>query len=217
MTNLTLVIGNKNYSSWSLRPWVLMKHFNVEFTEKRIPLSTSSTMQELSSYPSDYKVPILQDGDLIVWDSLAIAEYISEKYLDNRGWPAVEKARAEARSISAEMHSSFVNIRTEMPMNCRRTISPISLSEQALQEVERIKALWIQCRSKYASQGDWLFGEYSIADAMFAPIVLRFMSYAIPVSGQVEGYIETVLNQPSIIGWIEAGRAEKEVIQESEI
>lgn len=217
MTNLTLVIGNKNYSSWSLRPWVLMKHFNVEFTEKRIPLSTSSTMQELSSYPSDYKVPILQDGDLIVWDSLAIAEYISEKYLDNRGWPAVEKARAEARSISAEMHSSFVNIRTEMPMNCRRTISPISLSEQALQEVERIKALWEQCRSKYASQGDWLFGEYSIADAMFAPIVLRFMSYAIPVSGQVEGYIETVLNQPSIIGWIEAGRAEKEVIQESEI
>lgn len=217
MNNLTLVIGNKNYSSWSLRPWVMMKHFNVDFTEKKIPLFTKTTQFELSKFPSDYKVPILQDSDLVVWDSLAIVEYISEKYLNSTGWPADEKARAEARAMSAEMHSSFIQVRTEMPMNCRRTISPIGLSEKAQQEVERIKWLWTQSRTKYGDLGEWLFGDYSIADAMFAPVVMRFVSYAVPLTGQVQEYIQTVLKQPGIIEWMEAARSEKEIIQESEL
>lgn len=217
MQNLTLVIGNKNYSSWSLRPWVLLKHFTIDFTEKRIALFTENTQQQLSRYSSDFKVPVLVDAELVVWDSLAIVEYISEKYLDARGWPADVKTRAMARSLCAEMHSSFVHIRTEMPMNCRRPESPISLSLQALQEVERVKHLWTQCRDLHGAHGEWLFGPYSIADAMYAPIVMRFKSYAIAVTGKAGEYMQTVLKQPCIVEWIEAAKIEKEVIQEFEI
>lgn len=217
MKNLKLVIGNKNYSSWSLRPWVLLKHFNIDFTEKRIPLFTEKTQQQLSHYDSDFKVPVLVDDDLVVWDSLAIVEYISEKYLDARAWPADVKTRALARSLSAEMHSSFAHIRTGMPMNCGRPVSPIRLSLQALHEVERVKFLWTKCRDQYSGQGEWLFGQYSIADAMYAPIVLRFMSYAIPLTGKAGDYMQTVLRHPAIIEWMKDAEAETEVIEKYEI
>jgi glutathione S-transferase len=217
MTTLTLIIGNKNYSSWSLRPWIFMKHFNLEFTEQRIPLFTETTDQELEPYFSDYKVPVLMDGNVTVWDSLAILEYLSENYLDSKGWPEDAKARAVARSVSAEMHSSFVNVRSEMPMNCRKTFHNIKLSDAAAREVERIKTLWRKCRTEYGGQGEWLFGQYSIADAMYAPIALRFAGYSIPLTGIEESYVSSVLGHPSTKQWIEAGKAEKEVIAEDEI
>jgi glutathione S-transferase len=217
MSKLTLIIGNKNYSSWSLRPWILMNHYQVNFDEKRVALFTDNTDEELSAYNSDLKVPILQDDELVVWDSLSILEYISEQYLDNQGWPTNRKARAIARSISAEMHSSYFNVRNELPMNCRKKFMNIKLSEGAEREVARIKGLWGKCRTEYGKNGEWLFGEYSIADAMFAPIALRFSGYDIPLAGVEADYVKSVLNHPGIVEWMEAGKLETEVIEADEI
>ena len=217
MSNLTLIIGNKNYSSWSLRPWVFMKQNQIEFDEKRVPLFTETTDEELSQYNSDFKVPVLKDGDLIVWDSLAILEYISENYLESDGWPREVSARAMARSMSCEMHSSFFNVRNELPMNCRKKFQNIKLSSEAKSEIERIKALWQQCRTRFGTAGEWLFGEYSIADAMFAPIALRLSGYNIPLDGVEQAYVQSVLRQPCIVEWVAAGKIEKEVIGEDEI
>jgi glutathione S-transferase len=194
-----------------------MQHFNIEFREKRIPLFTETTDQELEPYFSDCKVPILVDDDFVIWDSFSILEYLSENYLDSKGWPDDVKARALARSISAEMHSSFANVRNELPMNCRKTFHDIKLTPEAVREVGRIKDLWQKCRTEYGDQGEWLFGQYSIADAMYAPIALRFAGYSIPLAGIEKSYVNTVLAHPNIIQWMEAGKVEKEVIAMDEI
>ncbi|MEJ2691918.1 MAG: glutathione S-transferase family protein [Candidatus Thiodiazotropha sp.] len=217
MSKLALIIGNKNYSSWSLRPWIFLRHHQIEFEEIRVSLFVDTSEGELAEYDSDFKVPVLKDDEFVVWDSLSILEYISEVHLDNRGWPDSRKARAVARSISAEMHSSFFGIRNEMPMNCRREFSGIDLSQQTEREVERIKWLWRRCRGEYGGVGEWLFGDYSIADAMFAPVALRFAGYNIPLRGVEADYVESVLTHPGVVEWVEAGKREKEVIAESEI
>jgi len=217
MSKLTLVIGNKNYSSWSLRPWIFLRHHQVDFEEKRVPLFVETTAGELAGYDSDFKVPVLQDDDLVIWDSLSILEYVSETYLANRGWPADRRARAVARSVSAEMHSSFSSVRNELPMNCRKQPGHIELSREADSEIVRIKGLWRKCRSEYGADGEWLFGYYSIADAMFAPVVLRFSEYGIPLSGIEADYVDSVLQHPGIIEWVEAGKQETEVIEAYEI
>lgn len=217
MSSLTLIIGNKNYSSWSLRPWVFMKQHQIDFEEKRVALFTETTNEELSQYNSDFKVPILKDGDLVVWDPLSILEYISEQYLESRGWPRDVNARAIARSVSSEMHSSFVSVRHELPMNCRKKFHNIKLTPDAEREIERIKTLWRKCRTKFGDEGEWLFGEYSIADAMFAPVALRFDGYSIPLGDAEEAYVQSIMKQPSIVEWVAAGNAEKEVIEEDEI
>jgi len=217
MSRLTLVIGNKNYSSWSLRPWILMKHYRVDFEEKRVSLFADTMADELSIYNSDLKVPILMDGDLEVWDSLSILEYISEKYAQNRGWPVEEKARAIARSISAEMHSSYTNVRNEFPMNCRKSFNNITPSEKAEREIRRIIGLWRNCRKEFGGNGEWLFNHFSIADAMFAPIALRFSGYNIPLSGIEKEYVDNILKHPHIVDWVEAGKLETEIIIEDEI
>lgn len=217
MSDLTLIIGNKNYSSWSLRPWLLMQHFGLTFNEQRVALYTDTTDNELAAYQSDFKVPVLQDGELIVWDSLAIMEYVSETYLHSAGWPQEPEARAIARSVSNEMHSSFMHVRNEMPMNVRKHFHGHTLSPEAEREVERIKTLWQRCRTNYGSAGEWLFGEFSIADAMYAPIALRFDGYGVPLAGIAAGYVQSVLDHPAVLAWIEAGKAEREIIQEAEV
>jgi glutathione S-transferase len=217
MSRLMLIIGNKNYSSWSLRPWIFLRHHQIDFEEKRVPLSVETTAGELAEYNSDCKVPVLKDDELVVWDSLAILEYISEKYLQNWGWPTDTNARSIARSISAEMHSSFFNVRNEMPMNCRKQFENIKLSQETEREIQRIKELWRRCRGEYGYKGEWLFGDYSIADAMFAPVALRFYGYNISLSGVEGRYVKSVLSHPGIIEWIEAGELEKEVIEADEI
>ena len=217
MSDLTLIIGNKNYSSWSLRSWVFLKQNNISFNEKRVALLTDTTNDELLQYNSDFKVPVLMDDGLVIWDSLSILEYLSEKYLAGNGWPRDIKARAVARSISCEMHSSFFNVRNELPMNCRKKFRNIKLSVEVEREIERITGLWRQCRNQFGQEGEWLFGNYSIADAMFAPVALRFEGYSIPIKGVEQAYVQSVLNQPSIIEWIEAGKIEKEIITEDEI
>lgn len=217
MSKLTLIIGNKNYSSWSLRPWVFLKQNQIEFEEKRVALFTQKTDQELAEYNSDSKVPILKDGDLVVWDSMSILEYISEKYMNSNGWPAETEARAFARSVCCEMHSSFFALRNELPMNCRKTFKNVSLSSDAEREIVRVRKLWRQCRARFGAEGEWLFGQYSIADAMFAPVALRFAGYSIALEGVEADYLQSVLNQACIVDWIEAGKKEKEVIAEDEI
>ena len=216
MSKLTLVIGNKNYSSWSLRPWIFMKQFNMEFNEIRIPLFTDDTDQQLASYFSNYKVPVLCDDNFIVWDTLSIMEYVSEQYLDSRGWPQDVKARAVARSVSAEMHSSFFDIRGALPMNCRKYFDNFNLTPEVNKDIQRIKDIWYKCRTEYGANGDWLFGEYSIADAMFAPIVHRFNGYGVPLDDMEQAYVQATLNSPHMIEWVEAGKKEKEVIEEDE-
>lgn len=217
MATLTLIIGNKNYSSWSLRPWVFMRHFDIKFTEKRIPLFTATTDEELSPYFSDFKVPVLQDGDLAVWDSLSILEYLSENRLEGKGLPANARARAVARSVSAEMHSSFPNLRNELPMNCRKQFSGRQLSAEAQREIDRVMQIWQHCRTKYGMGGDWLFGEFSIADAMYAPVALRFAGYDIPLDETAQTYVQTMLAHPAITEWVEAGKQETEIIEMDEV
>jgi glutathione S-transferase len=216
MPELTLIIGNKNYSSWSLRPWLFMKHAGIPFKEKRIALYADTSRTELAPYHSNYKVPVLKDGDLLVWDSLAILEYIVEWFPDSHGWPEDTKARAMARSVCAEMHSSFADLRSELPMNCRRRYSAVTISDAAQKDIERIKELWRMCRGRYGSGGEWLFGQFCIADAMYAPIALRFAGYGILVSGIEAAYVQSVLRHPHIVEWMEAGRQEQEILADFE-
>lgn len=217
MSELTLVIGNKNYSSWSLRPWIFMKEHKIQFEEKRVPLFTPNTHSQLLPYGSDGKVPVLIDGDVTLWDSLAILEYVSEKYLNGRGWPKDESARAMARSVSAEMHSSFFEIRNHLPMNCKKVGHPISISANTKKEILRIEHIWEACLSRYGKGQNGLFGEYSIADAMFAPIAIRFHGYGIQLGEVATAYVDAVLAQDNIKSWIEDGKNEKEVIEEAEV
>ena len=194
-----------------------MRHFKLKFNEQRVPLFTESTETALAAYFSDSKVPVLVDADLTVWDSLAICEYLSENYLDNKAWPEDSHTRAVARSVSAEMHSSFANLRNEMPMNCHRENASITLSEKALHEVDRVKQVWRKCRSEYGSDGRWLFGSFSIADAMFAPVALRFQTYGVELDSLEKQYAQSVLSHPDVLGWAEAGRLETEIITEDEL
>lgn len=217
MAGLTLIIGNKNYSSWSLRPWLLLRHHGVDFEEKRVPLFTDVTARELARFDSDYKVPVLVHGDLVIWDSLSIVEYVSETCLHGRGWPDGRDARAVARSVSAEMHSSFSAVRSELPMNCRKTFENVHLSQSAQREIDRVKAIWRHCRERFGAGGEWLFGDFSIADAMFAPMVLRFAGYRVPLSGTEADYARSVLKHPALAEWIGAARLETEVIEDNEI
>lgn len=217
MPKLTLVVGNKNYSSWSLRPWIFLRHHNLGFDERWVSLFVDTTAGALAEYDSDFKVPILKDGDLVVWDSLSILEYVSETYLNNRGWPDDRKARSVARSVSSEMHSSFGHVRSELPMNCRRKFKNINLTQGAEHNIERIKGLWRKCRAEYGGDGEWLFGDFSIADAMFVPVALRFDGYSIPLSGVEADYVSSVLRHPGVVEWVEAGKRETEVIASDEI
>ena len=212
MSSYTLIIGNKNYSSWSLRPWFWMKHAGIGFEEKRVPLSTEDTARHLAEYFSNYKVPVLQDDDFVIWDSLAILEYLADKHSDKHGWPDDRRARATARSVSAEMHSSFTALRSELPMNCIKRFKDFNISPAAQKDVDRIKALWKSCRDQYGQGGPWLFGDFCIADAMFAPVALRFIGYEVPLNDQEREYIQTIMQDPHIINWVKSGQQEKEVI-----
>lgn len=217
MSSYTLIIGNKNYSSWSLRPWFWMKHAGIEFKEKRVSLFTHDITQHLAPYFSNFKVPILQEDDFIVWDSLAILEYLAEKLPYKHGWPADVRARAMARSVSAEMHSSFTALRSELPMNCRKSFENFQISPAVRKDIDRIKAIWKSCRDQYGRTGPWLFGNFCIADAMYAPVVLRFTGYGVPLNDREREYTRTVIQNPHVIDWVNAGKQEKEIIEIDEV
>ncbi len=211
ISELTLVIGNKNYSSWSLRPWFWMKHLGIPFEEKRIPFFTEQTNTRLEPYYSNYKVPVLLDGEFIVWDSMAILEYLAEKFPTHNGWPESFEDRAMARSMCAEMHSSFTALRDELPMNCRKTFSSVKLSDEAAADIERVTVLWRYFRRRYRHKGLWLFGKFSVVDAMYAPVVLRLKTYGFALNEIEQEYSDHILSQNAIIEWCDAGKEESEL------
>lgn len=198
----TLVIGNKNYSSWSLRPWLLLRQFGVAFDEVKLPLDTPEFHARIRGYSPAGRVPVLIDGDVHVWDSLAICDYANEYLLDGRGWPADRAARGWARAISAEMHSGFVALRTHLPMNTRRHGPMPAVGAGTLSDIARIRSLWREARERHAAQGPFLFGAFSIADAMYAPVALRFLSYSVELDAAERAYRDALLALPAMHEWL---------------
>jgi glutathione S-transferase len=214
---LKLVIGNKNYSSWSMRPWLALRANNIDFEEIFIPLYTGEAdKQRILSFTHSGKVPVLIDGDVTIWDSLAIIEYVAERFPEARLWPEDRARRAHARSIAAEMHSGFLALRNECGMNLHRPIGAIALSAEARANVARIEQIWIECRERYGKTGPFLFGDFSGADAMFAPVVHRFRTYAIEVAPEARDYIDTMMGLAAFQEWSRAGLAETLVIDKLE-
>jgi glutathione S-transferase len=206
---LQLVIGNKNYSSWSMRPWLAMRASNIVFEEIFVPLYTGKADKErILSFSRSGKVPVLVDGDVTVWDSLAIVEYVAERFPEARLWPDDRARRAHARSISAEMHSGFLALRNECGMNLHRPVRAIPLSEDARANIARIEQIWTECRARYGEFGPYLFGAFSAADAMYAPVVTRFRTYAIELGQEAQAYIETMTALPAFQEWTRAALAE---------
>ncbi|OAI11813.1 glutathione S-transferase [Methylomonas koyamae] len=210
--SLSLVIGNKNYSSWSFRPWFYLKHHGIEFDEIRIPLYQEESKAKILQYSPSGKVPVLLDGELRIWDSLAILEYLAERFPQTQGWPDDFAERAMARSLAAEMHAGFTALRTYCGMNCRRPPAAKHLPEGVQPDIDRIGEIWQQCRRRHGKDGPWLFGRFGIIDAMFAPVAFRFHSYQLVTNPEAQAYVQTVLNDPDAQAWIEAGKHESEVI-----
>jgi len=210
---MKLVIGNKNYSTWSLRPWLLLTHFEVAFTEVMESLSPDMLSVRLAQYSDSKKVPVLIDNDLNVWDSLAICEYINERCLNGRGWPKDVSQRAIARSVSAQMHSGFNAIRNEMPMNIRAS-RQIDLSDAAAQEINQMQLLWHRLLQN--SAGPWLFGNFSIADCMFIPVLLRFETYGVSLLPSTKAYRDTIMSNVAVTSWIDSAMKESEIVDVNE-
>ena len=214
---MKLIIGNQNYSTWSMRPWVWIHFHEIPVTVEKITLFSEQAKSVLGGHFSDGKVPLLIDDGLEIWDTLSMLEYLNEKFPHARGWPQDSKARAVARSVSAEMHSSFANLRNALPMNCRKKFPNYKLEPEVRRDINRIKAIWHRCRTEYGTDGEWLFGDYCIADAMFAPVALRFEGYDVSLSGTEKDYVQRVLEHADMIKWINAGKDEKEVIEMGEV
>jgi glutathione S-transferase len=210
MNRPLLVIGNKNYSSWSLRPWLLLRHFGVEFEEVRLALDSPGFAAEVARYSASGKVPALRDGALQLWDSLAICEYANERWLDGRGWPKDLQQRALARAAAAEMHSGFIALRTQLPMNSRRRPDAYHWDAAAQRDIDRILALWSALRHAHGAGGEFLFGTFGIVDAMFAPVAVRFDGYGVTADGEAGRYLQTLLALPALRQWRAAAAEETE-------
>ena len=214
MGKLTLVIGNKNYSSWSLRPWLLLKQAGIEFEEVKVALHQDPSV--ILRYSPSGKVPVLMDGDTKIWESLAICEYIAEKFPEKHLWPDDPKARAFARSVSSEMHAGFQVLRQNMPMNCQAKFPRKKMAPGVQDDINRVTAIWHEARERYGKSGGMLFGRFSVADAMFAPVAIRFMVYDVKLDLVSQTYQKTILSLPVIQEWLMAAQAEAERIPEYE-
>ena len=211
-----LVIGNKNYSSWSLRPWLLLRHFGVPFEEQRLPLDTPAFHAEIGRWSPTRRVPVLHDDGLVVWDSLAICEYANERWLGGRGWPEHTQARAQARAAAAEMHSGFAALRTQLPMNCRRQPDRYRWDAEAEADIARVQELWERLRGAYGGDGDFLCGEFGIVDAMFAPVAVRFRGYGVALGETPARYCGALLALPAMREWLDAAAREPERIADTD-
>ena len=217
---LKLIIGNRAYSSWSMRGWLAVKHSGEEFDEFVVPLFDSEwdKRREGDEFaPSLGKVPILWDGECVVWDSLAIIEFLADRHGKELYWPQETSACGMARSMAAEMHSGFSNLRRELPMNVRKTYPFKPLSSEVRDEIERILQLWAQARARFAGTGDFLFGQWCAADMMYAPVVTRFITYSVAVPPFAELYMKAVLSHPDVNEWIDKAQDEPWVIEQYEI
>jgi glutathione S-transferase len=208
--DLTLVIGNKNYSSWSMRPWVAMKAFDIPFREIRILLDRSDTSASIARYSAAGRVPILLAGDITVWDSLAICEFLAEQFPGKNLWPRDARARATARAICAEMHGGFGDLRSAMSMNIRASFPGKGQTPGAQSDIARISEIWESCLDRFGRQA-YLFGEFSLADAYYAPVVMRFRTYAVSLTPALDAYMARVAAHPAVTQWMAEAVAETEV------
>ena len=195
----TLLIGNKNYSSWSLRPWLFLRKANFKFDEQMVFLDEGNYQQQIAALSPSGRVPLLIEGSVKIWDSLAICEYGAE--VTARGLPAGRSTRARARSVAAEMHSGFQSLRSEYPMNVRARDRQVPQTPELLADIARIDEIWSSCRFDHSAGGDWLFGEFSIADAMFAPVAFRFQTYGAALSAPSQAYLRHVLEDTDVRHW----------------
>ena len=216
MEGLTLVIGNKNYSSWSMRAWVLLAQLGIAFEERKLRFETDEWDAGIGRWSPSGLVPVLWRGDVAVWDTLAIAETVAEWFPEKGVWPADPAARAFARSAAAEMHAGFRDLRAKMPMNIRSSHPGKGMTPQVRAEIDRIEFLWAAARSRFGAGGDFLFGRFCAADAMFAPVVMRFATYAVPCGPVASRYCEAVKAAPAVMAWNEGARAETEFVADDE-
>ena len=216
---LKLIIGNRAYSSWSMRGWLAVKQSGEEFEEFVVPLFDAEwdKMREGDEFaPSLGKVPILWDGKCVVWDSLAIIEFLADRHGREAYWPEDDSARGMARSMAAEMHSGFANLRRDLPMNVRKTFPFRPLSDEVRDEIDRILQLWAQARARFGGSGHFLFGKWCAVDMMYAPVVTRFITYSVPVPPFAELYMKAVLSHPDVGEWIDKAQDEPWVIEQYE-
>lgn len=218
---MKLIIGNKNYSSWSLRGWLAAKQSGLVFEEITVPLFTddqdTARRQDGDLQPSSGKVPILWDDEVVVWDSLAILEYLADKVGRDRYWPKDDVARGMARSMVAEMHSSYQALRSECPMNVRRRLDGYEPSPAARHDMVRILGLWAESRSRFGGGGPFLFGTFGAADIFYAPVVSRFISYQVPVPGFAAAYMQAIWEHDWLRQWVAASESEEWVIEQYEV
>ena len=216
---IKLIIGNRAYSSWSMRGWLAVKHSGEEFEELVVPMFDEEWEKRREGdefAPSLGKVPILWDGACVVWDSLAIIEFLADRHGKETYWPQDESACGMARSMAAEMHSGFSNLRRDLPMNVRKTFPFKPLSDEVRNEIERILQLWAQARARFGGSGPFLFGDWCAVDMMYAPVVTRFITYGVPMPPFAELYMKAVLSHPDVIEWIDKAQDEPWVIEQYE-
>jgi glutathione S-transferase len=214
---MKLIIGNKNYSSWSFRPWIAMKVAEIPFEEEVISLDAADFKARVGKISGTGKVPALADGDVQVWESLAILEYLAEKFPSARLWPAESTARAEARAVAAEMHAGFVPLRRHLPMNMWRPVRRRELTPQVQADIGRIEAMWTNCRTRFGAEGEFLFGSFGAADAMYAPVVSRFHTYGVELGRVARSYMDAVMALSAWGEWKAAALAEPWVLPEDEV
>jgi len=212
VSDLALLIGNKNYSSWSLRPWLALRQSGIPFEETRVPMNTEAFPMVVARWSPAGRVPVLRHGTRCVWDSIAICEYLAETFPDRKLWPRDSGERALARSVSAEMHSSFQSLRSQMPMNVRAAGRRVPSTPELEKDVARVKALWSDCRKAASVRGPFLFGEFSVADAMYAPVAFRFATYGID-----DPYAKALVKIPAMREWADAAAQEPETIEAGEV
>ncbi|MCC6891150.1 MAG: glutathione S-transferase family protein [Hyphomicrobiales bacterium] len=214
---MTLIIGNKNYSSWSMRPWIAMKVAGIAFTEELISLDAPDFKSRVSRISGSGKVPALSDGVIHIWESLAILEYLAEKFPAAGLWPAEAAARGHARAVAAEMHAGFLPLRRHLPMNMWRPVVPRELPAEVSADVGRVEGIWTDCRKRFGQGGPFLFGRFGAADAMYAPMVSRFHTYAVPVGSEARAYMQAVMDLPAWAEWRNAAMKEPWVLPHDEV
>ena len=216
MAEFTIYLGNKNYSSWSLRPWLALKQTGAAFDEEVIPLSEAATRSTVLRFSPSGRVPALKHNELTVWDSLAICEYLAETFPAAKLWPDDKAARAVARAVSAEMHSGFAALRDHLPMNMRSSFPNRGVTPEVQADINRITAIWRDCRKRFGAEGAFLFGGFTIADAMYAPVVSRFRTYKIELEAEAQAYADAVWALPALQEWLTAAKNEPMIIESAE-
>jgi glutathione S-transferase len=216
MADFTIYIGNKNYSSWSLRGWLMLRHTGVAFDEVVIPLDEATTRTTILRHSPSGKVPALRYGEHAVWDSMAIGEYLAELFPEAQLWPKAATARSVARSVSQEMHAGFAALREHLPMNFRSSFPNRGVTPEAQADINRITAVWRDCRGRFGEGGEYLFGSFSVADAMYAPVVSRFRTYKIELDETAQRYADTIWALPGMQEWLVAARNEPMIIERCE-